>query len=60
MLADFELTPEKAGGRRSGRQNLPSPVKFHQVVDDHDDLDESNGDQVSVKNKVYSGLRTEK
>ena len=46
MLADFESTPEKAGGRRSGRQNLPSPVKFHQVVDDHDDLDESNGDQV--------------
>jgi len=47
MIVDYELTPEKAGGRRSGRQNLPSPVKFHREADDHDDLDESNDNQVT-------------
>merc|ERR1719219_1265488 len=45
MINDYEITPEKPG-RRSGRQNLPSPVKFHHV-DDNDELDESNDNQAS-------------
>ena len=57
MLEDFELTPEKAGGRRSGRQNLPSPVKFCKEVDDHDDLDESNDNQVGKYLGENKGFR---
>ena len=47
FLSDFQVTPPKSG--RRGRQNLPSPVKFHK----EEDKDLGNGsddedDQVNI------------
>ena len=55
-MSDFQVTPPKSG--RRGRQNLPSPVKFHK----EDDKDLNNGsddedDQVSNNFPVnFSGF----
>jgi len=46
FLSDFQVTPPKSG--RRGRQNLPSPVKFHKEDDkDLDNRSDDEDDQVS-------------
>ena len=47
FLSDFQVTPPKSG--RRGRQNLPSPVKFHKEEDkDLDNGSDDDDDQVHI------------
>ena len=49
FLSDFQVTPPKSG--RRGRQNLPSPVKFHKEEDkDLDNGSDDEDDQVHILN----------